>query len=37
MLPRSVYDDPGDMRSARINDIQGKRTTDKGRGNKLLL
>jgi len=37
MLPRSVYDDPGDMRSDRISDIQGKRTTDKGRGNKLPL
>ena len=37
MLPRSVYDDPGGMRSDRISDIQGKRTTDKGRGNKLPL
>ena len=37
MLPKNVYDDPGGMRSAPISDIQGKRTTDKGRGNKLPL
>ena len=37
MLPRNVYDDPGGMRSDRIRNIQGKRTTDKGGGNKLPL